>query len=179
MKKNLYERKKMGKKYPSKIITNPIYEGGTIDLNEFQEYCFCVCLCMFRYQQSESEIRLRKALLANEKKKNKAKKEEEKKEKKKEEKEETDNEEENEEEEKENQEPKKIQDDDDEDDEEANETQSSVTSGSTGSTIRSFYSLRTAIDEKFVPRSIRNLRCAANIIFLLLLGLASNPQSHI
>ena len=52
------------------------------------------------------------------------------------------------------------------------DTNSSIGSNSTA--IRSFYSLRTAIDEKFIPKSIANLRIAANIIFLLLLALASN-----
>ena len=57
--------------YPSKIITNPIYQGNEFDWESFQEY-----------KQTESEIKLRRALLQAEKKKNKQKKEEAQKEKK-------------------------------------------------------------------------------------------------
>ena len=61
----------------------------------------------------------------------------------------------------------------DEDEEDENqEAQSSITSGSTGSSVRMSYSLRAAIDEKFIPRSIRNLRIGADLLFLLLLALA-------
>ncbi len=38
---------------------------------------------------------------------------------------------------------------------------------------RNLFILRIAIDEKFIPSSIKNLRYAANIIFMVLLLLAS------
>lgn len=38
---------------------------------------------------------------------------------------------------------------------------------------RNLYILRIAIDEKFIPQSIKNLRYAANVIFMILLLLAS------
>ena len=38
---------------------------------------------------------------------------------------------------------------------------------------RNLYILRLAIDEKFIPQSIKNLRYAANVIFVILLLLAS------
>jgi hypothetical protein len=41
-------------------------------------------------------------------------------------------------------------------------------------TERNHYILRTAIDEKYIPSSIKNLRLAANFIFLILLLLSSN-----
>lgn len=41
-------------------------------------------------------------------------------------------------------------------------------------TERNHYILRMAIDEKFIPASIQNLRFAAYIIFFILLMLASN-----
>ena len=56
------------KKYASKIITSPLYEGGEHETLEIPEY-----------HPSEDEIKLRKALLAHEKKQNKEKKKEEKK----------------------------------------------------------------------------------------------------
>ena len=65
---------------------------------------------------------------------------------------------------------KKMQITDDE--EENQDTQSSITSSS-GSTMRSFYSLRAAIDEKFVPLSIRNMGCSAIIVFILILAISS------
>ena len=144
--KKSYEGKK---KYPSRIITNPLNSGGAIDLSEYQEY-----------QPSESEKILRKNLLAfgRKLKRDESKKKSELQE---EDKKEEDNEEDNEEnvsrkgEEEENQ-----------------DTQSSVTSGSTGSTVRSYYSLRTAIDEKYIPNSLKNLSIAAYIVFLILLALA-------
>jgi Ca2+-dependent lipid-binding protein len=40
-------------------------------------------------------------------------------------------------------------------------------------TERNHYVLRMAIDEKYIPSSIKNLRFAANIIFMILLLLAS------
>ena len=67
---------------------------------------------------------------------------------------------------------KKMQMTDDED--ENQDTQSNITSSS-GSTMRSFYSLRAAIDEKFIPLSIRNMGCSAIIVFILILAIASNP----
>ena len=48
------------KKYASKIITSPLYEGGEHEVLEIPEY-----------HPSEDEIKLRKALLAHEKKQNK------------------------------------------------------------------------------------------------------------
>ena len=42
-------------------------------------------------------------------------------------------------------------------------------------TERNHYILRTAIDEKYVPRSIMNLRYAAYLIFLILTLLSSKP----
>ena len=44
-------------------------------------------------------------------------------------------------------------------------------------TERNHYILRTAIDEKYVPRSIMNLRYAAYLIFLILALLASKALS--
>jgi len=52
-------------------------------------------------------------------------------------------------------------------------------------TERNHYILRTAIDEKYVPRSIHNLRYAAYLIFFILSILASkllekpNPFSYL
>lgn len=37
--------------------------------------------------------------------------------------------------------------------------------------MRSYYSLRSAIDEKFVPRAVRNLNIISNFVFLILLAL--------
>ncbi len=135
------------------------------------------------YRPTEDEMKVRRALLAFEKKKNKEKKKDEK-EKKAETKKSEEEKEEGAEEKKEDEEDEEEQDKEDKKEEERNkmaddeidenqDTQSSVTSGSTGSTMRSFYSLRAAIDEKYVPLSIRNMSCSANIVFLLLLGLAS------
>ena len=42
---------------------------------------------------------------------------------------------------------------------------------------RNLYILRIAIDEKFIPQSIKNLRYAANIIFMILLLLASKLKA--
>ncbi len=163
------------KKYVSKIITNPMYDAEGREVTEFPEY-----------KPTEDELKVRRALLAFEKKKNKEKKKSEKKEEtkkteEKDEKEVKDEEEKEKDEDKdeedgeEEKEEKKAQDQKmaEDDGEENQDTQSSVTSGSTGSTMRSFYSLRAAIDEKYVPMSIRNMSCSANIVFLLLLGLAS------
>ena len=44
-------------------------------------------------------------------------------------------------------------------------------------TERNHYILRTAIDEKYVPRSIKNLRYAAYLIFFILTFLASKLKS--
>ncbi len=41
---------------------------------------------------------------------------------------------------------------------------------------RNLYILRIAIDEKFIPQSIKNLRYAANIVFMILLLLASKIE---
>jgi len=159
---------KTQKRYQSKIITNPMYDADGREISEYPEY-----------KPTEDEMKVRRSLLAFERKKNKEKKkgEKEKKEEKKEEDKDENGEEKKEEskegdEEDEEKEDKKEEKDDD-DGEENQDTQSSVTSGSTGSTMRSFYSLRAAIDEKYVPLSIRNMSCSANIVFLLLLGLAS------
>ena len=157
------------KAYHSKIVTSAQIERG--ELADMPEY-----------RPSEEEIKLRKAFLAYERKKNKEKKKEEKETKKKEgeEKEGEGKEGEGETPEGQGEEEKKAQPEEEEEnkrggeiEDENQETQSSITSGSTGSTLRSYYSLRAAIDEKFIPSSIRNLKFAANIIFLLLLGLAS------
>ena len=167
------------RKYNSKIITNPIYQDSGNDMNDLQD----------EYRISEDEIKLRKALLANERKKHKKKQKKGKektkdkdKDKKDEDEEEKSSDEEeektDEKEEKKGEEEKKEGEEASEDDGEGVETQSSVTSGSTGSTIRSFYSLRAAIDERFVPPSIKRLRWAANIVFLLLLGLSSKNNIH-
>ena len=42
-----------------------------------------------------------------------------------------------------------------------------------GKTERNHYIIRMAIDEKFIPHSIKNLRFAAYIIFFILMFLAS------
>eukprot|EP01022_Parablepharisma_sp_SALTPOND_P000297 TRINITY_DN1012_c0_g2_i1.p1 TRINITY_DN1012_c0_g2~~TRINITY_DN1012_c0_g2_i1.p1 ORF type:complete len:1372 (-),score=229.35 TRINITY_DN1012_c0_g2_i1:10269-14384(-) len=163
------------KRYTSKIITNPMYDAEGREMMEYPEY-----------KPTEEELKVRRSLLAFERKKNKEKKkgekekkeetkkdaEEDEKEEGAEEKEEKDKDEEEDEEEREDKrdEANRLA---DEEADENQDTQSSVTSGSTGSTMRSFYSLRAAIDEKYVPLSIRNMSCSANIVFLLLLGLAS------
>eukprot|EP01022_Parablepharisma_sp_SALTPOND_P033229 TRINITY_DN88328_c0_g1_i1.p1 TRINITY_DN88328_c0_g1~~TRINITY_DN88328_c0_g1_i1.p1 ORF type:complete len:1059 (-),score=118.88 TRINITY_DN88328_c0_g1_i1:1723-4899(-) len=54
-----------------------------------------------------------------------------------------------------------------EDDEEG-----SISSTSTGATIRSYYSIRAAIDERYVPKSIKNMNYMTIFMFVLLLGLA-------
>ena len=41
---------------------------------------------------------------------------------------------------------------------------------------RQYYTMRAAIDEKFVPRSIKNLRLAAYLIFFVLISLSSKYQ---
>ena len=46
-------------------------------------------------------------------------------------------------------------------------------SAEAGATMRSYHSMRSAIEDKYIPPSIRNLSCSANIVFALLLGLAS------
>lgn len=46
-------------------------------------------------------------------------------------------------------------------------------SAEAGATMRSYNSMRSAIEDKYIPPSIRNLSCSANIVFALLLGLAS------
>ncbi len=172
------------RKYPSKIIANPMYDAEGREISEFPEY-----------KPTEDEMKVRRALLAFEKKKNKEKKKADKDVKKEETKKTDEEKEEKEEGKEEDKEKEKDEDKDEEDGEEEKEekngennkvpeddgeenqdTQSSVTSGSTGSTMRSFYSLRAAIDEKYVPLSIRNMGCSANIVFLLLLGLASIPS---
>jgi hypothetical protein len=43
---------------------------------------------------------------------------------------------------------------------------------------RNLYILRIAIDEKFIPQSIKNLRYAANIVFMILLLLASKISTY-
>lgn len=179
-KRNVRDRMRLN----SKIITSPLYDGeGNTQLD------------IPEYHPSEDEIKLRKALLANERRKNKEKAKEENKEKSKEkktetkkegddeedednnekdEKEEEDKEEENEEENKETankKSKKKIQIEDLEDE---NQDTQSMTSVTGGSSMRSFFSLRAAIDEKFIPLSIRNMNCSAGIVFLLLLAIASN-----
>jgi hypothetical protein len=40
------------------------------------------------------------------------------------------------------------------------------------SQARTFFTLRAAIDEKFVPRSILNLRIVANLVWLIVILLA-------
>eukprot|EP01022_Parablepharisma_sp_SALTPOND_P025580 TRINITY_DN59_c0_g4_i1.p1 TRINITY_DN59_c0_g4~~TRINITY_DN59_c0_g4_i1.p1 ORF type:complete len:1310 (-),score=185.18 TRINITY_DN59_c0_g4_i1:24185-28114(-) len=164
--------KQIRRKYHSKIITNPKYEDAEDDIKELAEY-----------RPGDEEIKLRRALLANEKKKRHKEKKKGKRDKKKRRKRDKDDDDKSDndtskaddksdEEKKDDEESEESEEDDSSDDDENQETQSSVTSGSTGSTIRSFYSLRAAIDEKFTPPSIRNLRCTANIVFLLLLSLA-------
>ena len=176
----IHQRKsiKRRKKFVSKIVTNPMYDAEGHEMAELPEY-----------KPTEDELKVRRALLAFEKKKNKEKKKSDK-----DHKEETKKTEELKEEGKDDDGEAKEKDEEDKEDEdgendengdgkdakmadddgeENQDTQSSVTSGSTGSTMRSFYSLRAAIDEKYVPSSIRNMSCSANIVFLLLLGLAS------
>ena len=131
----------------------------------------------FEYKPSEDEIRLRQSLLASEKnkEKNKEKKEDEKKgEDNEEDKENEEDEDENENESKEEHNAKikkntKLTIEESTFNEDA---QSSATSGNTGSTMRSFYSLRAAIDEKYVPKSIRNMSFFADLVFLLILCIA-------
>ena len=167
----------------SKIITSPLYDAEGNTQLEIPEY-----------HPSEDEMKLRKALLANERKKNKEKSKEENKNKAKEkktetkkegdddedeegnekdEKEEEEKEEENEEEDKEAQNKKKKKKMQIEDMEDENQDTQSMTSVMGGSSMRSFFSLRAAIDEKFIPLSIRNMNCSAGIVFLLLLAIAS------
>lgn len=158
------------RKFTTKIITGSQIEGNDQVIEQIPEY-----------HQSEEEIKVRRSFLAYEKKKNRDKKKEEKKfsekkeEKHKEEeteedKDEDDENEENKKEEKKRNKKKPLPEDDEEDN---GDTQSSITSSS-GSTMRSFYSLRAAIDEKFIPLSIRNMSCSAVIVFILLLAIASN-----
>ena len=52
------------------------------------------------------------------------------------------------------------------------EDEGSIGSTSTGSTVRAFYSIRAAVDEKFVPKSIKNMNIMTIFMFLLVLGLA-------
>lgn len=165
-------------KLNSKIISSPLYCGDdSVDLD------------LPEYHQTEDEIKLRKSLLANERRinreklredqKNKEAKGETKKEtEENEEGEEKDEDDENEEEEK-KEEGKSIKKkkeikptlDELEDDSQDNQSMTSIMGGNT---MRSFFSLRAAIDEKFVPLSIRNMNCSAGIVFLLVLGIASN-----
>ena len=164
----------------TKIICNAQYCGDdSVDLD------------LPEYHQTEDEIKLRRSLLAFERRMNREKMREEKnnKEVKDEPKKENDEEEEVEaeekdeddenevEEKKEKEKPKKKngkaiknQLDDLEDDSQDNQSMTSIMGGNT---MRSFFSLRAAIDEKFVPLSIRNMNCSAGIVFLLLLGISS------
>ena len=52
------------------------------------------------------------------------------------------------------------------------DTESSITNSSMGSTRGSYYTLRAAIDEKYVPRSIRNIGYLIVLVFLLLFVMA-------
>jgi len=141
----------------SKIIPNPKYEEIDENTQKIQEY-----------HPEKDELKLKRDLQEYGKKQKEKKKRKHKKKKSKKKSEYgSDSEgEENEEE--------KSEDNSEEEgsDDENQETQSSVTTGSTSSTIRSFYSLRAAIDEKFVPTSIYVLKFTAIIVFLLVLGVA-------
>ena len=48
----------------------------------------------------------------------------------------------------------------------------SLGSTSTGATVRSYFSIRAAVDEKYVPKSITNMNYMTIFMFILLLGLA-------
>lgn len=159
---------------PTKIITNPIY-----DIMDNER------LVVLEYRQTEEEQKLRKSLWEFENRRNRVKKPEEKKDDKSpsavagenkgdEGKKHSDGDNDNEADKTHVQEDKGLKKQESKEIEIDNQdAQSSITSGSTSSTIRSFYSLRAAIDEKYVPVSVRNMGFLANIFFLLLLGLAS------
>lgn len=117
------------------------------------------------YRLTEDEINVRRSLLAATNKKVKEKKEaaeEGKKGEKKDKKEEkSSNDQEDEEEKSEECEGMETN----------NDLQGSITSSTTSST-HSFYSLRAAIDEKYVPNSIKNMDLAAKGVFFTVLALA-------
>ena len=112
------------------------------------------------YRPSDEEIKLRRSLIMNDK--NKEKKKEKKEESKVSEKDNEDSEDEVEDDYEEKAKNKKMIEEALND---AQDTQSSITSGNTGSTRRSFYSLRPAIDEKYVPVSRRQMGYAAVFVF--------------
>lgn len=155
------ESKNTKKSPKAKIVTNPFFDENGIKVEE-----------NFEYHPSNEEIKLRKSLLSLEKKKNREKKKKEKKvEVKKEESEDKDeNDEENEVKKEEiNENTKGLE--NSEDGEDNQDAQSSIAS-TTGGGLRSYYSLRQAIDEKYIPLSVRNLSCSAVVVILLMLSAA-------
>ena len=151
--------KQRRKKMFSKIVTNLKFEEGDDKFQEIPDYV-----------QEADEMKLRRALQAHERKQKQKEKRKQKKVKKKQSENESESESEKNDEEKNEEESKEEEEEQEEG--ESQDTQSSVTSGSTGSTARSFYSLRAAIDEKFTPPSIKMLKCTANIVFLLVMSVA-------
>lgn len=57
---------------------------------------------------------------------------------------------------------------------ENNDTSSSVTSKTSSSTLRTFYSMRAAIDEKYIPQSVHSMGITAILVFVLAASIASN-----
>ena len=128
------------------------------------------------YRQSDEEIKLRKAFLEYERKKTRIKHlNEEGKHDNDRENKDISEDKENKEEDENIEENKNIEDDEEEINNEPIEnnqdTQSSVDSGVQTTTVRSFYTLRAAIDEKFIPLSLLNMNYAGNAVFILLLGI--------
>jgi len=128
------------------------------------------------YEEGEKEIALKKHFISIQMKERKAKEkigggavqssEEENTEEKKEEKPDEKAEEKAEEE------VEEMDEDIDENKERDEDEEGSISSSSTGATIRSNYSIRAAIDEKYVPKSIKNMNYMTIFMFVLLLALA-------
>lgn len=129
------------------------------------------------YQLTEEELKLRKSIYDSIAKKNKDKKKEEvKKETAKKPKDDSEDEKEEKENSEEHSEEEKSEKEQEitalEELETEQDTTSSVASASKSSATRSYYSLRAAIDEKFIPPSMRKMTYIAQLVFLLILGLA-------
>ena len=146
--------------HKSRMVADDNYEPEKAEFNE--------------YKFTEEELKLRKSLYDSIVKKTKEKKKEEKKElgKKEEDEEEKENKENSEEDSEKDEEQSNKETAEVEELHSDQDITSSMESVSKSSAARSYYSLRAAIDEKFIPSSIHNMSYIGQLVFLLILALS-------
>lgn len=130
------------------------------------------------YKPNEEEMKLRRSLLAFTNQRNRERAKESKQQKDKEKKHTNEENEEDVKESEEKDESEEVSSKEENEDRTAEDfddgegPQNSVASSSVGNRIRSLYSLRAAIDEEYIPPSIRSIRYALGLIFLVILSIS-------